>query len=325
MDSEISVLEIPSGKHPIETGKYLIATKEIDKLCYIVGNWIENRFPGAIIHGRPRLGKTRAISYLIKVLPHDLKENIPMFHIRCRTYKNARENTFFEDILAGVGHSAADVGRPSEKRERLKNFFVTIAEKSKQNKIVIFIDDAQKLTSIHYDWLMDIYNELDEYGITLTTILVGHDSLIDQRKKFIRQAHYQIIGRFMSDSYQFNGLNNLEDMRILLEEYDEGTEFPQGSGLSFTDYYFRESFAKSFRLAHYAEDLYNVFREIQIEKGLSSEKEIPMQYVTLTIEYILKRYGYKKEQLNGLGKNHLKMAIINSGYIQSELALMDIE
>lgn len=137
-------LNIPERKHPVETGKYLIATNEIDKLCYIVSNWIENRFPGAIIYGRPRLGKTRAISYLIKVLPEDLKENIPIFHIRCRSYRSSRENNFFEDLLTGVGHSLASEGRPSEKRERLKNFLIMTAEKSMQNKIIFFIDDAQK-------------------------------------------------------------------------------------------------------------------------------------------------------------------------------------
>ncbi|WP_391205447.1 AAA family ATPase [Psychrobacillus sp. L4] len=313
------------GKHPIETGKYLIATNEIDRLCYIVSNWIGNKFPGAIIHGRPRLGKTRAISYLIKVLPDEIQQNIPMFHIRCRTYTSPRENSFFEDILAGVGHAAAELGRPSEKRVRLKHFFIEVAEKSKQNKLVLFIDDAQKLSAIQYDWLMDVYNELDEYGIVLTTILVGHDDLIDRRKKFIKNKDFQIVGRFMSDSYQFRGLNNIQDFEILLDQYDDGTEFPMRSSVSFTEFYYRDYFKKGFRLVNYANDFYDVFMQIQLEKGLPSEREIPMQYVTLTIEYIMKKFGYLGDNLSTLTKNQIKQAIINSGYIQSELILLDID
>lgn len=49
--------------------------------------WVENRIPGAIIYGRPRLGKTRAISYLINCLPQDFGET-PIYHIHCRKYKN---------------------------------------------------------------------------------------------------------------------------------------------------------------------------------------------------------------------------------------------
>ncbi|MGE7981815.1 AAA family ATPase [Solibacillus sp. NPDC093137] len=318
-------LNIPDGKHPIETGKYLIATNEIDKLCYIVSNWIENRFPGAIIYGRPRLGKTRAISYLIKVLPEDLRENIPIFHIRCRSYRSSRENNFFEDLLTGVGHSNIFEGRPNEKRERLKNFLITAAEKSMQNKIIFFIDDAQKLNIMEYDWLMDVYNELDELDITLTTILVGHEELIDQRKKLIKQKQLQIIGRFMSDSYHFSGLKDLSDFRILLDEYDTGTEFPMNSRISYTRYFFRDEFAGNFVLSNYAEDIYNEFRLIQIEKGLTKEKEIPMQYAVLTIEFILKKYGVNGERLNALSKQHIRMAIMSSGYVQSELVLIDLD
>lgn len=320
-----SYLNIPDGKHPIETGKYLIATNEIDKLCYIVSNWIENRFPGAIIYGRPRLGKTRAISYLLKVLPDDLKENVPIFHIRCRSYKNSRENNFFEDLLTGVGHSLASEGKPNEKRERLKNYLIMAAEKSMQNKIIFFIDDAQKLNTMEYDWLMDVYNELDEHSITLTTILVGHEDLIDQRKKLIKQKQLQIIGRFMSDSYHFGGLKNLDDFKILLDEYDTGTEFPMNSSISFTRYFFNNEFGRNFLLSNYAEDIYNEFRLIQMEKGLSKEKEIPMQYAVLTIEFILKKYGVNGERLNALSKQHIRMAIMSSGYVQSELVLIDLD
>lgn len=325
MMENFSSLTVPYGKHPVDTGKYLIATNEIDKLCYIVGNWIENRFPGAIIHGRPRLGKTRAIQYLMKVLPNEIDQNIPMFHIRCRTYKSVRESNFFEDILAGVGHASPDLGKPSEKRVRLKHFFINAAEKSKQNKIVIFIDDAQKLSAIQYDWLMDIYNELDEYGIVLTTILVGHDELIDRRKKFIKNKDFQIVGRFMSDSYQFNGLKDLNDFMVLLEQYDGGTEFPSNSNTSYTQYYFRDYYEKGFRLTNYAEEFFNVFMELQLEKGLPTNKEIPMQYVTLSIEYILKKYGFLGEYVHSLNKNQFKKSIINSGYIQSELVLLEVE
>lgn len=325
MSSNNLTLNIPDGKHPIETGKYLIATNEIDKLCYIVSNWIENRFPGAIIYGRPRLGKTRAISYLLNVLPEELNENIPLYHIRCKSYTTSRENNFFEDLLTGVGHSLISEGRPSEKRERLKNFLLTAAEKSMQNKIVFFIDDAQKLKTMEYDWLMDVYNELDEHSITLTTILVGHEELIDQRKKLIKQKQLQIIGRFMSDSYHFNGVKDLDDFKTLVEEYDNGTEFPGNSNISYTRYFFRDDFAANFMLSNYAEDIYNEFRLIQIEKGVSKEKEIPMQYAVLTIEFILKKYGFNGERLNALSKQHIRMAIMSSGYIQSELVLINVD
>jgi hypothetical protein len=55
---------VPKGSHPIETGRYLLATNQIIRLHDNLVRWIENRAPGGIIYGRPRLGKTRAIHAL---------------------------------------------------------------------------------------------------------------------------------------------------------------------------------------------------------------------------------------------------------------------
>lgn len=36
---------IPKGTHPVETGKYLISTNEIDRMYQTVLQWIGNRIP----------------------------------------------------------------------------------------------------------------------------------------------------------------------------------------------------------------------------------------------------------------------------------------
>ncbi|WP_164219784.1 ATP-binding protein [Virgibacillus sp. YIM 98842] len=310
---------IPKGTHPIETGKYLISTNEIDRMYQTVIKWIENRTPGAIIYGRPRLGKTRAISYLLNYLPHDFGENTPIYHIRCRKYKNPNENFFFEDLLNAVGHSIITTGKSNMKRTRLLRFLVERADFSGNNKIIFFIDDAQRLVEINYDWLMDLYNDLDHYGITLTTILVGQKELVHQRSAFISGEKFQIVGRFMSQEYQFKGITSLNDLKICLMGYDDYCEYPTNSNWSFTKYFFSDSFIRGYRLQHSAEELFQVFVDLRREYGLPHKVEIPMQYVTLTIEYALKRFGNNGLDVTTIEKSHWEEAINNSGYIQSEL------
>jgi len=310
---------IPKDTHPVETGKYLISTNEIDRMYQTVIQWVENRTPGAIIYGRPRLGKTRAISYLISCLPQDFGENTPIYHIRCRQYKNPNENFFFEDLLNGVGHSIILNGKSNMKRLRLLRFLVERADFSGKNKIIFFIDDAQRLVELNYDWLMDLYNELDEYGITLTTILVGQKELVHQRSAFISGEKFQIVGRFMSQEYQFKGIQTLNDLKICLMGYDDYCEYPSDSKWSFTKYFFVDSFIRGYRLQHSAEELFQVFVDLRREFGLPQKVEIPMQYITLTIEYALKRFGSNGLDLPTIDKTHWQEAINNSGYIQSEL------
>ncbi len=65
---------VPKGSHPVENGRYLIATNEIDRLFESICQWIDNRAPGAIVYGRPRLGKSKAIDYIMKILPDEYKK-----------------------------------------------------------------------------------------------------------------------------------------------------------------------------------------------------------------------------------------------------------
>lgn len=311
---------VPKGSHPIETGRYLIATNEIIRMYHTVTQWIENRSPGGIIYGRPRLGKTKAIHYLMVDLPSEFGKYLPVFFMCCRQYKQPNENVFFEDLLKDVGHGLPASGKPNVKRDRLLKFFLERVESSGQKRIVLFIDDAQRLFEIQYDWLMDIYNELDRAGASMTVILVGQEELIHQRSAFIQARKAQIIGRFMVHEHKFTGIKNLVDLSACLSGYDTKSEYPKESGWSFTRYYFPEAFfMKEFRLEQCAEDLYDVFKSLRQEAGLMKQTEIPMQYLTLTVEYALRRFGVNGEDVEWLTRTHWKEAIKQSGYIEAEM------
>src|SRR3569833_106785 len=145
---------VPKGTHPIETGRYLLATNEIDRMYELVSQWIDNRSPGGIVHGRPRLGKSRAINYLMHTLPEDFGERLPMFLMTCRQYKNSNESIFFEDLLRDSGHPLSASGKANVKRDRLLKYYLERAESSGLNRIILFIDDAQRLAEIQYGWFM---------------------------------------------------------------------------------------------------------------------------------------------------------------------------
>lgn len=310
---------IPKGSHPVETGNYLIPTNEISRMYEHVLSWIENRSPGAIIYGRPRLGKSRATSYLVKRLPLDIGENTPIYHILCRRYKNPNENFFFEDLLKSVGHSIITTGKLNQKRDRLMKFLLEQTSISNSKKIIFFIDDAQRLIEIQYDWLMDLHNELDSYGITLTTILVGQKELIHQKSAFINGGKHQIIGRFMCHQYRFKGIESLNDLQICLNCYDSDSYYPSDSECTFTEYFLTDAYIQGYRLLHSAEDIYQIFIDLRRTNKLPAKFEIPMLYMTLTIEYILKKFGSNGLNLGIITQSHWEEAIRNSGYIESEL------
>lgn len=311
---------LPKGCHPIETGKYDIPTNEINKLYEKVKESIEDRLPGTVVHGRPRLGKTRAIAYLMKALPLDF-DRLPIFSLLCREHSKASEDVFFTEILKDIGHGFYNSRNAVLKRERLLKFLLEQADVAGQNRIVFFIDDAQRLHDIQYGWLMDISNELDRFGINLTVFLVGQNELLNQRSVFFEEEKYQIIGRFMVEPYRFYGIRTIEDLHECLLCYDEGAYYPHDSDWSFTRYYFPDAFERDegFRLSLYSEQLFNVFVSLRQEAGISKSLEIPMQYVTRTIEHALKRFGCEGRDVEELNINIWKKAIKSSGYIEAEI------
>ncbi|THE10093.1 ATP-binding protein, partial [Bacillus timonensis] len=278
--------------HPIKTGRYLLATNEIHRLYETISRWIFSRAPGGIVYGRPRLGKTRAIQFILKALPDELGEKLPVFKFNCRHKKIASENTFFEDLLKDVGHSDPFSNKTNAKRERLYSYLIEKGQTSQENRVILIIDDAQELHEIQYGWLMDIHNELDRAEIDLTVILVGQKELLGQRSSFIKLKKAQIIGRFMVHEYKFVGIKSYDDIHACLLGYDEESEFPDNSGFSFTRYYFPEAFSNGLRLSTYTQELMDIFTEIRQKHNIRKGLEIPMQYFTRTIEYILIPVSY---------------------------------
>ncbi len=306
------------GQHPIETGNYYLPTNAIIELYAVVNRWISNRSPGGIVYGRPRLGKTRAISYLEVYLQHEFGENLPIFKMYCSHHK-PNENRFYTDLLRDIGHSAFNVGKVEAKRDRLIKFLIERAESYGHHRIVLFIDDAQMLYEQDYNWFMDIYNQLDRYGITFTVILVGQEELLHQKSAFISAAKMQIIGRFMVHEHKFSGIKSTEDLKMCLHGYDDTSEYPANSGWSFTRYFFPEAFEEGMRFANEAQIIIDKFKEVRSKTNIRGKIEIPMQYITLTVDNCMKIFGANGKGVHWPSISNWEEAINSSGYIEAEI------
>lgn len=307
---------IAYGSHPVDTGRYVIATPPICALYEQVKRWICNRAPGGMIHGKQRFGKTRAIKYIMDQLPADIAPRIPIFLVIARDYQRPSEGTFFQDILRAVEHAFTG-GKPADKRNRVLEFFHERAIAGWRNRLVVIIDEAQKLHEMHYRWLVDLHNELeDRRGVSTTWILVGQHELVHQRDVFVASKKTQIIGRFFVHRFQFHGLRSLDDVKDCLTCYDDPdlTEYPLNSGWSYSRYYFPAAYANGWRLEHQADVLWETFNKVRIEHKLPGKGEIPMQYLAHTVEYALRKCGTLDEIAEPISVAVWREAIMESGY-----------
>jgi len=304
---------IPIRRHPIYTGNYYIQTISIDELLNEVVNWIDNRNPGGIIYGRARIGKTRAIHNLRLSLQRLYGEDLPIFVFNMSEHKPS-EKFFFMELLKDLDHSFTKSNRTaSDLKSNLVNHLITCGKSFYNNRVIIFIDEANFMSEDDYNYLIDVYNRLERASIQMTVLLVGTEEIISTKSALIQTNKQQIVGRFMVRQFHFKGIESVQDLQICMASYDY-SEYPIESGWSFTKFFFPDAFEEGNRINNMAEDLFECYKESM----KSSRIEIPMQYVTSTIENCFRRFGTDGKNLNFPTKHEWYQAILDSGYIVAE-------
>ena len=311
--------------HPIESHRYRIFTPAVYVFFRVVLQWIHSGATGGMIYAKPRHGKSCAIKCVATLLVDELKVALPIVTVCCRDYQHPAEGRFFEYLLKNLGHALYASGNSSAKRHRLTEYLTELVEKSGQDRLILFIDEAQKLHEQHYKWLIDLHNELERRDVVLIVLLVGQEELLHQFSAFQFAKKTQIIGRFMVRQLRFSGITNEADLRKCLANYDTDSEYPPESGYSFTRYYFPSAFDSNLRLENYAPMLWQAFKEIREEAQLPLTREIPMQYFCRTVEYVLTRFGTLGELSKELSLAQWKDAIRQSGYADAEQYVLDAE
>ncbi|MDF9839680.1 MULTISPECIES: ATP-binding protein [Paenibacillus] len=312
---------VPIGTHPIEQGHYLMPTKEVLRLMVKITNIVDSRLPGMIVYGRPRLGKTYALRFAIENLPTSIGVPLPILMANSNSYKVPNEEKFYYDLLSDFKFPFPAVRKPAEMRRQIVNLMLEKAEKSKMRRIILIMDEAHRLTEFHYNWLMDIYNQLDRENVSMSVISVGQEELLSRRTFFLEQKKSQIIGRFMTHEHHFYGIRSVEEMMLVLKCYDsaEISCYPQNSDWSFTKYFFSDAYNNGERLEKEGKNLFNLFEKIRKEHGVRSVFEIPMEYFAFTVENALKKNGSHGDSQYWLTEPLWREAIESSGYIESEI------
>lgn len=298
------------------SNEFNIITPEILKLQEAMMKWISAGIPGAIIYGRPRIGKTRAILYIAHKLKEKYGPELPIF-VHNSTDHISRDKYFYSEMLKTVHHPEYDKGTVSALKERLINAFISYASCTKSKKIILFIDEAYNFTEKDFKWLMDVYNNLNLRDIHMTVFLVGSEELLARKQALIMAKQHQIVGRFMVSESQFHGMKNVSDMSICLYNFDKEIQIFDNR-LILTELYFPDAYKEGKKLTDCSNDLWDSFNEIKKENSIIEDAEIPMMYLINTIRYCLNTYGTPGKQTYFPTKSEWKDSIINSDYAENE-------
>ena len=287
-DSEsVDIAEL--SHHPLMKDNAILPTRALEEFVNAVRLWLDNLLPGAIVFGLPRIGKTQAIRYLMDNVAVLLGSPIPITLISCWEYtaSGTTENRFFSEMLHALGYELTRSGTAALKRRRVIDCMVERATDVHEHRYLILVDEAQWLSDAHYRFLMDLHNQLKMADIRLIVLLVGQPELQEIKENLRSARKRHLLGRFMTGSHRFSGVAGLPDFRRMINALDDGSEYPLGSGITFTQYFVPKAFACGWRMSTQADRLWSILDKVCRRENIPKTDELPIQPLTACLRWLL--------------------------------------
>ncbi|AWV02738.1 ATP-binding protein [Burkholderia sp. JP2-270] len=276
--------------HCIVTQQYAVYTLPIHEMISKIGDWIDQQCPGAYLMGASRLGKSRCIQYfLAQVLRERFEVELPLIVWIRPPDSQLSEAGFWHMLLRASRFALVNVAKPpprAEGRYMCLQRFIAIAEWARRNYVILLIDEAQGMTLREWQWLMGLQNDLDEKGYLLSVISVGSHQLNYKYDYFAGTGNAHVSARFMASHAQFHGLRTTEELECVLTGYDVDSRWPEGSNVSFLEYFAPKYFSMGRRLVDCSPDLWKSLQSLSPDSA-KRFGEFPMQHIARTIEATL--------------------------------------
>lgn len=247
-------------QHPLFTQTVLLPTSPIEELYRIVRRIVVLRETGCCFTAWSGVGKTSALDMVLAMLKSQMPELCIVKHdTHNQQFPSIR--AFFKHFLTSVGHKEQR-GETYDLRMRLVNLLIDEARRSGMNMVLMSIDEAQAMKEQDFDFLKDIFNDLQRAGIQLVTILMGQDpELLDVIADLRAKRRLDLIGRFAIRVLRFRALNCLADLDRILSEIDRAV-YPEGSTLTWSEFFFPQAYSAGFRLQNEAPKFMEAIRSI---------------------------------------------------------------
>lgn len=265
--------------HPLFTSRVLLPTVPIEELYRVIKLVVVLRETGCCLTARSGVGKTSALEMVEAMLKTQINNLVVIRHVT-HNQQIPSIRAFFKHFLASVGHLEKK-GETYDLRERLVNCLVDNARISGRNMILLFVDEAHAMSVQDFNFLKDVYNDLDKQNIQLITVLMGQEpdfTIVIERLK--QSGRLDLIGRFAMRIFPFRAYRDLHDLTTILKGIDTAV-FPEDSKLPWTAFFFPLAFEAGFRLENQASALLEAIEAV-MPRG-SSKITFPARQTFLAI------------------------------------------
>jgi hypothetical protein len=232
--------------HPLITKNILLPTLPIKELFLAVRRVVMLRETGCCFTGFSGVGKSCAIDFVAAMLKAKMPGLCVVKHdTHNQQYPSIR--SFFKHFLTSIGHKNLR-GETYDLRQRLVNWLVDEAKFTGFNMIVLFIDEAHAMTIQDFNFLKDVFNDLDKENVQLVSILMAQEPDFSKVLSTLKQERrLDLIGRFAMRILPFRAYRGSSDLKLILTEIDKAI-YPEDTDTTWTEFFFPNAYRNGFRL-----------------------------------------------------------------------------
>ncbi len=229
-----------------------------ERLAGDAKNSIEIGSDAIWIDGFGRIGKTYGVRQLIQT---DAWRPFPMYMIEFTYTKPAKpgEGYFASSLLLQQGQTVSASAASNGTLMRAVRMFQEEGHRQGAEVIGVAFNEANRFTADEYEHVMSIVNECEKTGRIFFFFINQTDSGRFGRSAIDKRPPRHIYGRFFTTSHQYTGLlwsipnadrdvQLASDVALAFREYDEELIWPEGSGITYTQYFAPKAYAAGWRL-----------------------------------------------------------------------------
>ncbi len=277
--------------HPLVTRDYSLFTPAISEMANSMAGWLDDQVDGATIFGPSRFGKSSAVDHWLQQLLSERHGGfVPMVvwsHIDSGGAQSV--GRFYANLLEASKHPMAHAVRsPLDRQRMLIERWIAMAMRGGGRFLVLVIDEAQAMTQREWIWLVELHSTLEKERIRLCVFSVASLQFFDEPLGMALSGGAHVAARFMLISKPFHGVRSVDELAFVLDGYDQGTEWPTGSGVSFTAGLAAKAWNQGFRMADQASALMAAMTDT-LGPHYNGPHEYPMKTISLASRHVLLR------------------------------------
>lgn len=312
-------LAVLTENHPMRNNGTIFPTPPLKRVMDIIIHTLALGTPGCGFIGYPRFGKTSTLSYCVERLPEAFP-NRPIVSFSCRDNGRYTCREFYAQLLNQSGY-ICHRDRKKHPRDQLARAWALAALTRGSRRLVVFGDEMQRLSSSEFTWLADTWNDLAGNGVGMTFFSFGQPELKSLRNTFLSINRGDLIGRFLTRLFTFDGIASALELKQVFDCYDdpEQAEYPEGSHCCFTNFFLPQAYRAGWRLGSCAPMCWELFvaQTREVLGQTSGRLSIGMEYVAGVASHLLSTLNIEDRPTLSVAIQDCDAAVRSTSFVNS--------